>query len=91
MKSNYEKIILNLKNCLFLLGDNFKNIDLKFKIKRIILDIEKINKKQEKNNKKNKININFNSNNPKKSVEIIDELIKKENENEKKLNDDTEF
>lgn len=91
MKINYEKILINLKTSLFLLGDNFKNNDLKYKLKNLIFDIEKIKEKEKKSKKINKINTIVNSVNPKKSIELIDELIKKEREDEKKLNDNTEF
>lgn len=81
MKINYEKIIVNLKNSLNLLGDNFKNQNIKIKIKNIIYDIEDIIKKQErkqKNKFEEKISINFNSNDPKKTLEILDDLIERE-------------
>lgn len=80
MKINYEKIIVNLKNSLILLGDNFKNQNIKIKIKNLIYEIEDIIKKEQKQKNKfeEKISINFISNNPKKSIELIDDLIERE-------------
>jgi NADH/NAD ratio-sensing transcriptional regulator Rex len=91
MKINYEKILINLKTSLFLLGDNFKNNDIKYKLKSLILEIDKIKEKEKKIKKTNKINTTVISVNPKRSIEVIDELIKKEIEDEKKLNDNKEL
>jgi hypothetical protein len=91
MKINYEKILTNLKTSLFLLGDNFKNGEIKSRIRKLIVDLESISLKEKKIKKINKINTISNSVNPKKSIQIIDELIKKEKENEEKFNDYKEF
>jgi hypothetical protein len=80
MKTDYDKIILNLKKSIFLFGESFKNQNIKNKIKNIILEIEDIKKKEVKIKKqKNNLNLTLNnSKDPKKSIELIDNMIEEE-------------
>ena len=89
MKVNYDKIILNLKNSILLFGDNFKHQNIKNKIRNIIFELEEINKKQNKIKKeqKNNSNINFNSKDPKKSLELIDKLLEEEKNEQNSSNE----
>ena len=79
MKTNYDKIKNYLKICLFELGDNFKNSNIKNKIKILIMDIEDVKNKQNKLKKQKESTINnIISKNPQKSIEIIDKMIQEE-------------
>jgi hypothetical protein len=80
MKIDYDKIISNLKTSIILFGENFKNQNIKNKIRNIIIELEDIKKKEKKINKQkqNNLNINFNSKDPKKSLELIDKLVEEE-------------